>query len=90
MSGGSFDYAFGHVDDFAEALERKLNEADDPAAWNPGFSPEVVAEMRRMVAEARQFAKKMHAVEWLWSGDDGEDTFLRRMMEIELENMVQP
>lgn len=87
MSGGSFDYAFGHVETFADALEKKL-DTTNPDHWEHGFKPEVVAEMRRIIIEARQFACVMHAAEWLWSGDDGEDTFLKKMMNIELEKFV--
>ena len=90
MSGGSFDYAFAHVETFADTLEEKLNDVKDTALWNPGFKPETYAEMRRIITEARQFAKVMHAAEWLWSGDDGEDTFLRKLMDIELETLTTP
>jgi tRNA G26 N,N-dimethylase Trm1 len=87
MSGGSFDYAFSHIENFADALERKLDPEAD-GYYDHEFSPEVIAEMRRVITEARKFGHVMHAVEWLWSGDTGEAAFLRRMMDIELDNFV--
>jgi hypothetical protein len=87
MSGGSFDYAFGKLEMFADELETKLDTTSENY-WDHGFSPDIIAEMRRVVAEARSFARVMHAVEWLWSGDTGEDSFKREMMEIELDRMT--
>ncbi len=89
MSGGAFDYAYLpylHVENFADALERKFDATGAPSYH--GFKPEVVAEMRRAVVQARHLASVMRAVELLWGSDDSEETFMRKMMDLELKNFV--
>jgi hypothetical protein len=72
MSGGSFGYAYSHVGTFAEDLELHMKES--PGAWGP----EVEARLHQLVADARALSSQMHAAEWLYSGDIGEDTFIAR------------
>ena len=72
MSGGAFDYAFRDVEDFAENLDRWIEEwlvADEAM-------PRAVATLRAIAADARRTAALMRAAEWLASGDYGEDSFL--------------
>jgi len=85
MSGGSFNYAFHHVGQFIEELELKLDNADkiDEFGCYPNyFEPRVLAKLRNIVILARYTAKLMKEVEWLYSGDIGEDTFMKRIDEI--------
>ncbi len=89
MSGGSFDYAYGHVSRFADELEDKLDEKLDKLSGEQEFSPEVIAELRQILTQARRFAEVMHAVEWLYDGDYGEKTFLKKLLDIELKRLVE-
>ena len=73
MSGGSFDYAYSKVNYFVDDLDDKLNDPEE------SFSPEVTAKLREIKEIAQNTAQLMRAVEWLYSGDDSEDTFLEKV-----------
>lgn len=83
MSGGTFDYAYSRAEVFAEQLEQALREA---AAAQPGdeegpltFEPAVTAHLHRIALQVRQASALMKEVEWLFSGDNGEESFLRNL-----------
>ena len=91
MSGGSYDYAFGRVDTFADELERMLNGlgADgEPDSWREelldSMSDTTKRVLRDTLVEARILSKKMRAVEWYFSGDTGSDTMLKDIVAAEL------
>lgn len=83
MSGGSFNYAYSRVNDFADDLLAKIDEN-----WKPdrdgcisGMPPFVIDELTAMVSEARQLAARMRAAEWLYSHDIGPETFMKWVAE---------
>ena len=85
MSGGSFDYAYRRMMDFADDLRDKLAEQGQVVdGWEVGIWPEEVAvkleEISHIVDQAAKLAKE---VEWLYSGDTGEETFMWRVKKIE-------
>jgi hypothetical protein len=86
MSGGSFDYAYYKISDFGDSLEAKLL-AYDPDDWNTEFvkslDPSTVALLKQIAKEAQTLGPKARAVEWLFSGDYGEQTFLDVISKIE-------
>lgn len=56
MSGGSYNYAFRHVDEMAESIETRHRSTP----------------LRRAFAEhLKLVGKAMHAIEWVDSGDYG-------------------
>jgi len=71
MSGGSYNYAYGRVNDFAFELERNLEgqRLEDPDA----MSPEARDARLRLVAHLKLVASAMHAIEWVDSCDYGPD-----------------
>jgi len=73
MSGGSFNYAYMRVLDFAEELEQKL--ADSDYRW----SPETLEELSNVLKLANYFGKVMRHTEWLYSGDYGEESFHKHL-----------
>ena len=83
MSGGSFDYAYQRVKTFADDLRDKIDENDKPDRYGDAyrFSPEVLAELTALAADAIRLAIRMRAAEWLYSYDIGEDTFMKRVAE---------
>lgn len=88
MSGGSFDYAYSRVQNFSDELSNKLdrNDVEDGYSWKVGFSAETVAKLREVERLARRTAALMKEVEWLYSGDTGEDIFAERVRHIEAAN----
>ena len=86
MSGGSFDYAFCRVDQFADDLGVRLDEFDKKDEWGyqPNkFEPATLAKLREIEKLARHTAKLMKETEWLYSGDTSDDSFMDRVSVIE-------
>lgn len=85
MSGGYFDYAQYRIREIADQIERlietndstELNDWGDPVG--KGYPPEIVAEFRVAVRSLRVAEVYTHRVDWLVSGDDGEESFLLRL-----------
>lgn len=91
MSGGSFDYAYCKVHQFADDLGVRLDEVGYVDQWGgkPNeVTPEAYAKLRDIEKAARYMAEFMREVEWLYSGDTGDDTFLERVREIEGSNAI--
>lgn len=82
MSGGSFNYAFRRVEEFTDELEEKLREAAT-GAQDPRDSyqlePETTARLHEIAKLTRHVAALMKEVEWLYSGDTGDESFARRV-----------
>ena len=79
MSGGSFDYAFHKVNDFIEQLKQeiKINNIQDSDGYARNFSDETINELQGICKSLTLMSSLMKDVEWLYSGDIGEDTFVR-------------
>lgn len=87
MSGGSFDYAYSRVEGFAGELADKLARNDvEEDGWKYGFEPATVAKLREIEALARKAAALMKEAEWLYSGDTGDESFMKRVHCIEDAN----
>lgn len=87
MSGGHFDFSQYHIERIADELEAiiernksvETDKYDDPIGM--GFSDDVVCKLRdgvRILREAHIYATR---IDWLVSGDDGEQPFLDRLNE---------
>ena len=87
MSGGSFDYAYQKVADFAELLSALIanNKTKDRWGCVHDYSDEVVENLVAIEGQARKTAKLMREVEWLYSGDHGSESFLALVKKIEEE-----
>jgi len=91
VSGGAFDYAFVHADDFVAEMQRRLAGCGDDGAadelrteYIKSLSPMTLQLLRDTQLDAQILAKKMKAIEWLFSGDTSEEGFKREMAEAEL------
>lgn len=88
MSGGHFDdnsYIYYRVDNFADELEIEIERNEISNEWNHcyGFPPEVISVLQKSLPEIRRVAKLMKHIDYLYSGDYGEDTFLKRIKDLE-------
>lgn len=88
MSGGHFNsnrYVFYEVDSFADELELEILNNSKPDEWGgcPNFDEQTLQRLRACVPQIRQAAKLMKEIDWLYSGDHGEDSFLRKLDQIE-------
>jgi hypothetical protein len=87
MSGGFFEYQqyrLGYIADAVGQLIRD-NHSQELNDWgNPkgrGYSDETIAEFKRGVELLNQALIYAQRIDWLVSGDDGEDTFHARLAE---------
>ena len=88
MSGGAFDYAYSKVNEFADQLELRLEQATtSPGDWLSDIPASVRDVLLDTVNEARIAAAKMKAVEWYFSGDTGDETLLKDVMQADLKRM---
>lgn len=79
MSGGSFNPVWIRASQFAEGLRELL----DHPAKEEVFKPKTIAKLREIVEQVRVAGQLMREVEYLYSGDTGDETFLERVAEIE-------
>ena len=91
MSGGSFDYAYCKVHQFADDLGLRLDEVNAVNEWGDKpnkVSEEAHAKLRSIERLTRHVAQLMREVEWLYSGDTGDESFMERVREIEGSNAM--
>ena len=92
MSGGHFDCKQYQINDIAFEIEELISTNDSTEKNDFGedvgyhFKPETIAKFKEAVAVLRKAAIMAKRVDWLVSGDDGEESFHRRWDE-ELEDL---
>ena len=91
MSGGHFDYDQYRITTIADSIEsviEKNKKLIDPKHkdyyWSDqevyyDFPDEVIEEFKKGVEILRQAQVYAHRIDWLLSGDDGDETFLKRL-----------
>jgi hypothetical protein len=94
MSGGHFGdcgYDYHKVAQFADELEVEIEnngKAKDGSGyygekWYPNHDPDVIDVLREQIPKLRKMATIMRDIDYLYSGDIGDDGFLLRMKETE-------
>lgn len=87
MSGGHFNYDQYRIGQMADEVEQLILNNDNPETneWgDPKFHtypPEIIEKFHEglmLLLRAQIYAQR---IDWLVSGDDGEDAFLRRLRE---------
>jgi len=84
MSGGHFDYAQYRINDIALEIDEVIESNNDQTITLWGvkkgneYSPEIIEKFKEAAHTLRQAQEMAQRVDWLLSGDDGEDSFLRR------------
>lgn len=88
MSGGHFNYACHRIDDLAEDLQREIEINDSEETDRFGeyigrhFEPEtmeVIVGYQKMISICGKAARE---IEWLYSGDHSEESFMKKIKEI--------
>ena len=85
MSGGHFDYQQYRMHDIAAKITELINSNDDKALdrWGDpvgrGYCPATIAGFKEAVRFLRIAEIYAQRVDWLVSGDDGEDSFHSRL-----------
>jgi len=80
MSGGHFDYNQYRISNIADQIEHILYNWD-----NEYYEYDNPDQIKQNFVTALELLNKafiyVHRIDWLLSGDDGEDTFLKRLSE---------
>lgn len=87
MSGGHFEYQQYRINDLACEVDRLIatnadqtkNDFGDTIGRN--YTPETIAEFQKAVIALRISEEYVQRIDWLVSGDDGEETFHQRLKE---------
>lgn len=80
MSGGSFNYAYHHVSSFVYELKNKLDAQQHGEAEK---MPDTVLKMLSRISVVAELSSDlMREVEYLFSHDTSEGTFMRRVEKI--------
>lgn len=83
MSGGHFDYKQYHIDDVVREIEDLIETNDHTDGWgySRGYSEETITKFKEALTTLRRGAIMAQRIDWLVSGDDGENTFHKRWEE---------
>lgn len=85
MSGGHFDYAQYKLGRIADSVEQLIldNNKTEVNQWGDTMGHEyteaTISEFRVALKMLRQAEIYTQRIDWLVSGDDGEDTFHKRL-----------
>jgi hypothetical protein len=85
MSGGHFNYAQYNFVMIAEEIEQLIekNDCNDKNQWGDvignHYSRETMREFDKAVSLLKEAYVYVQRIDWLVSGDDGEDSFHRRL-----------
>ena len=94
MSGGHFNdcgYDYYKVSQFADELEVEIENngkgrQEDRTygeMWYPDHEPEVIEYLKDQLPKMRKMAEIMRHIDYLYSGDHGDDSFMERVKEVE-------
>lgn len=83
MSGGTFDYMQYSLYEIANSIEEiiKQNDIEDEWGYKTEFSPETIDKFKEGVKLLKQAEVYAQRIDWLCAGDDGEETFHKRLEE---------
>lgn len=85
MSGGYFDYQQYMLGRIAADIEHiiETNESEEIGEWGDKkgrfYAPETIRRFEEAVNLIRTAEIYAQRIDWLLSGDDGEESFLRRL-----------
>ena len=88
MSGGHFGdcgYDYYKVSQFADELELAIvnNNKVDEYGYKREYDPDVIDYLESQIPKMRKMAEIMRHIDYLYSGDIGDDGFLLRVKEVE-------
>ena len=83
MSGGHFDYNQHRINDISDSIEQLIidNNIPDEFGYTHSFSPEIIKQFTKAKKILDIAAIYAHRIDWLVCGDDGEESFFKRLEE---------
>lgn len=86
MSGGAFNYNDYHITGIADQIEEFIRDNEDRSEYR--YSEATIQRFREAVKLLREAGVYVHRIDWLVSGDDGEESFHKRL-ERDLERLKE-
>ena len=80
MSGGYFDYQDSYLEGIAERMDELIKD-QEAEQCHERYDPEALAIFKDAATQLHRLSIVVHRVDWLVSGDDGEDSFFERLEE---------
>jgi hypothetical protein len=83
MSGGHFNYKQHHIQDIINGIEHAIKTNNKPKEYDcaKGYSEQTITRMKHAVGVLRKAQVYAQRIDWLLSGDDGEESFHERLNE---------
>ena len=77
MSGGHFNYKCYSISQFADELKHEIqnNTTKNQDNYSPSYSKKTIAILTKCHKIINQAGELSKEIEWLYSGDHGEDSF---------------
>lgn len=94
MSGGHFNYTQYTISEIANEVEQLIltNNVDGKNEWGDTigrhYKPETIEEFKKGLEILKQAYVYAQRIDWLVSGDDGEDSFHKRLKH-DLDNIPE-
>jgi len=85
MSGGHFNYKQYEIEHIADQVEQMIidNDSEELDEWSNRkgyhFTEDTMVEFKKALVIIRQAQVYAQRIDWLVSGDDGENNFHRRL-----------
>ena len=91
MSGGYFDYVQFRLQDTIESIKDAIHKNDQKPDWvnqedwdklgTAYYRKETLKEFKKGIKAIQKAYVYIHRIDWLLSGDDGEENFHKRLKE---------
>lgn len=79
MSGGHFDYSQYRIEDIATEIDELINSNNNTSdKYSYSYSDDIIEKFQEAAHTLRQSAEMAQRVDWLVSGDDSDESFIRR------------
>jgi hypothetical protein len=84
MSGGYFEHKDFILREFADEIKRVVSNngkkiEEDGLDISTSFSKETIEEFKNAIYYLKMAEQYVHRIDWLLSGDDGEESFHNRL-----------
>jgi hypothetical protein len=91
MSGGHFDYKQHHIQDIIEGIQEIIdgNKIPDEFGYCPDYPDDIIQIMKEGIHFLKIAYIYAQRIDWLRSGDDGEENFRKRLEE-DLKILEEP
>lgn len=88
MSGGTFDYLQYRLNEVTDRIQEEIDNNNTKSEWYDDehwngyrWTDDTISEFKKGIELIQKAKIYMQRIDWLLAGDDGEDTFHKRLKE---------